>query len=169
MKINFKVNGEKVTVEATPEMRLLDILHDTLGFIEVKEGCGKGECGACTVMFNGRKVNSCLVPALQLEGSNVVTVTGLQKLSTYKNVERMYVEYGAVQCGFCMGGFLMSTVEFMLHTKPPYDRQQVVTALAGNICRCTGYTKIVEAVENIVNDEDTVKGINEEWEKKYGK
>ncbi len=163
MKIKFTVNRQEVEVEVSPKKRLLDILREDLGLIGTKEGCGKGECGACTVLFNGRRVNSCLVPALQLPGSRVVTVEGVQRWPVYRAIENAYVEHGAVQCGFCIPGFVISTVGFLKENSFPVTGEQVKWGLGGNICRCTGYSKIVEAVQDLANQTDVVEQIREEW------
>ena len=163
MKVSLKVNGKPVTMDVSPKKRLLDILHDDLGFISVKEGCGQGECGACTVLLNGRSVNSCLVPAFQVDGSEVVTLEGLRQWSGYKDLERAYVEHGAVQCGFCLSGFVVSTVALLKNNSEPLSEEEIKQGLAGNLCRCTGYTKIVAAVKDLaVHDEIKLK-FEEEW------
>ena len=146
MKIEFYINGEKRKMDVPPQRRLLDILHDDLDLIEVKEGCGNGECGACTVLMDGRRVNSCLIPAVQIQGSSIITLNGLKKLPSYHKIEKAYVDYGAVQCGFCMGGFMMSTASFLSELKRPVTQPRILEAFGGNLCRCTGYTKIVESI-----------------------
>ena len=113
MKIEFKINEKSVILETEPQRRLLDILRDDLDLISVKEGCGKGECGSCTVIYNGRRVNSCLVPALQLNGSNVYTLEGIQKLAVFRSIEEVFLENGAVQCGFCIPGMVLSAMAFL--------------------------------------------------------
>lgn len=146
MKIEFYVNGEKKSIEVSPQKRLLDILHDDLELVEVKEGCGNGECGACTVILNGKRVNSCLIPALQLPGASIITISGLKQLPSYQKIEKAYVDYGAVQCGFCMGGFMMSTVAFLRELDKPASYEQILEAFGGNLCRCTGYKNNLEGV-----------------------
>ena len=163
MKVSLKVNGKPLTIDVSPKKRLLDILHDDLGFISVKEGCGQGECGACAVLLNGRSVNSCLVPAFQADGSEVVTLEGLRQWSGYEDLERAYVEHGAVQCGFCLSGFVVSTVALLKNNSEPLSEEEIKQGLAGNLCRCTGYTKIVAAVKDLaVHDEIKLK-FEEEW------
>jgi len=154
MKISFIVNGKSVELDVSPKKRLLDILHDDLDLISVKEGCGKGECGACAVIFNGERVNSCLIPAFQADGSKIITLEGLKELPGYAAIERAYVEHGAVQCGFCLSGFVVSTVAFLKEKKSPADEAEIKEKLAGNLCRCTGYTKIIEAVKDLSLQED---------------
>ncbi len=145
MKIRFTVNGRKVDREVTAESRLLDLLRDDLHLTGTKEGCGEGECGACTVLIDGKAVNSCLVLAPQADGKDILTVEGLAKGDELHPIQRAFVEKGAVQCGFCTPGFIMSTYA-LLKESPNPSNEEVMTALEGNLCRCTGYTKIIEAV-----------------------
>jgi carbon-monoxide dehydrogenase small subunit len=146
MKITFTVNGKKQTVVTDPLKRLLDILRDDLKLKGTKEGCGEGECGACSVIMNGRVVLSCLVPALQVDGARVVTIEGLGSESQPHPLQKAFMEEGAVQCGFCTPGMIMAAHELMDRSAHP-TRAEVRTALAGNLCRCTGYDKIFRAVE----------------------
>ncbi len=145
MKIRFTVNGRKVEREVTADSRLLDLLRDDLHLTGTKEGCGEGECGACTVLIDGKAVNSCLVLAPQADGKEILTVEGLAKGDELHPIQRAFVEKGAVQCGFCTPGFIMSTYA-LLKESPNPSNEEILTALAGNLCRCTGYTKIIEAV-----------------------
>jgi carbon-monoxide dehydrogenase small subunit len=145
MKIRFTVNGKKVDLEVTAESRLLDLLRDDLHLTGTKEGCGEGECGACTVLIDGKAVNSCLVLAPQADGKDILTVEGLAKGDKLHPIQRAFVEKGAVQCGFCTPGFIMSTYALLKEIPNP-SNEEVMTALEGNLCRCTGYTKIIEAV-----------------------
>ena len=112
------INSKQIDINVPPQKRLLDILREELGLIGTKEGCGKGECGACTVLLNGKSVNSCLVPAFQLEGSRVITVEGLQNWQVFNSIKRAYIENSSVQYGFCIPGFVMSTVPFLKHIPP---------------------------------------------------
>ena len=168
MKISFKINGTKVEMETTSKQRLLDILRENLNLTCTKEGCGKGECGACTVLFNGKIVNSCLVPALQLEGARIVTVEGLKNWRAFQSIENAYVENGAVQCGFCISGFVMSTAAFLKERTLPIQLDNIKFAFAGNICRCTGYTKILEAIRELANQQEIVKQIHKDWSHAFG-
>ncbi len=164
MKISFKVNGQPVTLDVSPKQRLLDVLHDELGLISVKEGCGEGECGACTVLFDGKNVNSCLVPAFQADGHEIVTIEGLRKWSGFATIERAYLEHGAVQCAFCLSGFVISTVAYLKGAQTSSaEEDEIKQALAGNLCRCTGYTKIIEAVKDLAEHEPLKEQFAEDW------
>jgi carbon-monoxide dehydrogenase small subunit len=150
MRRTWILNGEEVVVEFPPLRRLLDILREDLGLKGTKEGCGEGECGACTVVIDGRPLASCLVPAGQLaDGTEILTVEGLEKTETGRVLQDCFAKTGAVQCGFCTPGMLLSS--YALLTRHPQRSKltdsEIRTALAGNICRCTGYVKIVEAVK----------------------
>jgi carbon-monoxide dehydrogenase small subunit len=145
MKVRFTVNGRAASVEADAEMRLLDALRDELHLTGTKEGCGEGECGACTVLLDGRPVNSCLVLAAQAEGRNVLTIEGLAAGPQLHPIQQAFVDAGAAQCGFCTPGFVMSTYALLRDHPAPSD-EEILTALEGNLCRCTGYVKIVDAV-----------------------
>ncbi len=145
MRIRFTVNGTPVEEEVDGSVRLLDLLRDKLFLTGAKEGCGEGECGACTVLIDGRAVNSCLVPAPQADGKEVLTVEGLSRDGELHPIQRAFVERGAVQCGFCTPGFIMSTYALLRDNPDPSD-EEIMTALEGNLCRCTGYAKILEAV-----------------------
>ncbi|MCC3144303.1 (2Fe-2S)-binding protein [Halanaerobium sp. Z-7514] len=145
MQIKFKVNGEAREIEVTPFHRLLDLLREDLGLTGVKEGCGKGECGACSVIMNGRLIPSCLVPAPQADGAEIITIEGLAEGNSLHPLQEAFIETGAVQCGFCIPGMIMAGKN-LLDENPSPNEKEVRTALSGNICRCTGYTKIIEAV-----------------------
>jgi len=156
MKICFTLNGKQILAEADAETRLLDLLREDLHHTGTKEGCGEGECGACTVLIDGRAVNSCLVLAPQVDGKELLTIEGLSHSVSLSSadqedkcrlhpIQRAFVEKGAVQCGFCTPGFIMSTYALLLKNPNPTD-EQILTALEGNLCRCTGYLKILEAV-----------------------
>jgi len=145
MEITFTVNGQSVTLTVPPERRLVDILREDLKLTGTKVGCGEGECGACTVVMNGKTVNSCLVPACQLPGSSVVTIEGLAASGEIDHIKEAYLEAGAVQCGYCIPGMVISTWHLLKHTPAPVE-SEIREGLSGNLCRCTGYAKIVEAV-----------------------
>ncbi|MBN2497329.1 MAG: (2Fe-2S)-binding protein [Deltaproteobacteria bacterium] len=145
-EISFRVNGAEATAVAGGGDRLIDVLREGLGLTGTKEGCGEGECGACTVIVDGRAVNACLYPAAEIDGREVTTVEGLTGPdSTLGPIQRAFVECGAVQCGFCTPGMIMST-KALLDGNPDPSDEEVRDALLGNLCRCTGYVQIVEAV-----------------------
>jgi aerobic-type carbon monoxide dehydrogenase small subunit (CoxS/CutS family) len=145
MNIRLTVNGREVSCEADAETRLLDLLRDTLALTGTKEGCGEGECGACTVLLDGRAVNSCLIPAPAADGATVLTIEGLADGDRLHPIQEAFVETGGVQCGFCTPGFIMSAYALLAGNPDPTD-EEIRTALEGNLCRCTGYERIVDAV-----------------------
>ena len=145
MQIRFELNGEWISADVPPMTRLLDLLRETLRLTGTKEGCGEGECGACTVLVDGAAVNSCLVPAVQIGGARVATVEGIMTDDRLHPIQTALLEHGGAQCGICTPGFIMTAAE-LLHQAPHATRDEVRAALAGNLCRCTGYQKIVEAV-----------------------
>ena len=146
-EIHFVLNGSEVTVMVDAHKRLIDVLRGPLEHRGTKEGCGEGECGACTVIVNGRAVNSCLYPAFEVEGKNVTTIEGLlgsgNKLSI---IQQAFVENGGIQCGFCTPGMIMST-KALLDENPDPSLDEIKRGLSGNLCRCTGYLKIFDSVE----------------------
>lgn len=144
--LNFTVNGEVVSLAVEPHWTLLDVLRDQLDLTGAKEGCGMGECGACTVIMNGKTVNSCITPALEAEGADILTIEGLlTEDGRLSPIQLAFVEHGGVQCGFCTPGMILSA-KSLLDENPDPTEDDVRSGLAGNICRCTGYTQIVEAV-----------------------
>jgi len=145
MKIHFRLNGEPIACETDGSVRLLDLLREDLHLTGTKEGCGEGECGACTILLDGKAVNSCLVPAPSVDGRDVVTVEGLSRGGELHPVQRAFAETGAVQCGFCTPGFIVATVALLSENPDPSD-EEIRAGLEGNLCRCTGYAKIIEAV-----------------------
>ena len=146
LQITLTVNGEKRTGEAGPATRLLDLLREQFRLVSVKEGCGAGECGACTVLVDGEAVCSCTMPAFQAEGREVLTVEGLEKNGELDVLQQAFIDCDAVQCGFCTPGMIMSAKALLMKNPSP-TKEQIRTALAGNICRCTGYVPIGKAVE----------------------
>jgi carbon-monoxide dehydrogenase small subunit len=150
VKIRFELNGRNVEIETEPNKRLLDMLRDDFKLKGVKEGCGEGECGACTVILDGKAVNSCIVLAPQIDGSSVITVEGLEKNGELDRLQKAFIENGAVQCGFCTPGMLLSA-KALLDENPNPTEEEIKTAISGNLCRCTGYKKIVEAVKDAAN------------------
>jgi carbon-monoxide dehydrogenase small subunit len=146
-RVAFILNGTAVEALCSPHDRLLDVVRGPLGHPGTKEGCGAGECGACTVLVDGRAVNSCLFPALEAEGRTVTTVEGLHGPGGQLSVlQRAFVERGAIQCGFCSPGMLMAA-KALLDAEPDPSERAIREALAGNLCRCTGYFQIVDAVQ----------------------
>ncbi len=143
--INLTVNGEPRAVEAHPMERLLDVLRRGLRLTGTKEGCGEGECGACSVLLDGALVNSCLVPALQADGANIKTIEGVAAGDALHRVQQAFVEHGGAQCGICTPGMVLAAVSLLERNARPTEAD-IRVALAGNLCRCTGYTKIFEAV-----------------------
>jgi len=139
------VNGRPVELTVAPNRRLLDVLRDDLGLTGTKEGCGEGECGACTVLLDGRPVNSCLVLAPEASGKKIVTIEGLSEDGRLHPIQQAFLEAGAVQCGFCTPGMILAAAA-LLEENPRPDERAIRTAISGNLCRCTGYVKIVEAV-----------------------
>ncbi len=168
MKIQFSVNGKKIEIDVSPKKRLLDILREDLDLIGAKEGCGKGECGGCTVLMNGKRVNSCLIPALQLPDSQILTIEGVQSWESFHSIEKAYIEHGAVQCGFCMAGFVMSSAALLAESSAPISIEKIRWELAGNLCRCTGYSKIVEAVHDLSQQAEVIQQIKQDWQNVFG-
>ncbi len=146
MKMQCTVNGQHVERDIDSDLRLLDFIRETLHLTGTKEGCGEGECGACTVLMDGKAVNSCLVLALQADGANIITVEGLAEGHALHPIQQAYVETGAVQCGFCAPGFIMAAYALLQDTPDPSE-EEILSGLEGNLCRCTGYAKILEAVK----------------------
>ncbi len=148
--IEFQVNGTPRRVEVYPMERLLDVLREQLGLTGSKEGCGDGECGACSVMLDGELVNSCLIPVLQAAGGEIVTVEGLAKNGRLHPLQQAFARSGGAQCGICTPGMIMASYQLLERYPHPTD-QQIREGLAGNLCRCTGYQKIFDAVRQASN------------------
>ena len=144
LPVRFGVNGQEVRAEFPAHVTLLQALRE-MGYTEAKNGCEKGDCGSCTVLLDGRTVNSCLVLAVQANGREVTTVRGLGTADSLHPLQKNFVEYGAVQCGFCTPGMILSAKALLDETPHP-SKIEVKEGLAGNLCRCTGYVKIIEAV-----------------------
>jgi len=147
----MRLNGEELSIQIRADALLLDVLRDQLGLMGTKEACGQGECGACTVLLDGQPVTSCLVPALKAQGREVLTVEGLASGGELHPLQKAFIEHGAVQCGYCTPGMLMSA-KALLDRNPHPTEEEVKEAISGNICRCTGYVKIVEAIKAAAAD-----------------
>ena len=146
IKIQFNLNGNDVSVTADPNKRLVDFLREDMGMTSVKEGCGEGECGACTIIYNGKAVTSCLMLAGQVDGAAVVTLEGVSENGELNYIQQAFVDAGAVQCGYCTPGMVLSA-KALLDKKPDATNEEIKRAMSGHLCRCTGYAKIIEAVE----------------------
>jgi carbon-monoxide dehydrogenase small subunit len=145
MRYHLKVNGEQVELAVPGMRRLLDALREDLGLTGTKEGCGEGECGACSVLVDGEVVDSCLVPVCQVQGASIQTVEGLASDGRLNQLQAAFLETGGAQCGICTPGMLMAGEAF-LESGVPADEDAIREAIAGNLCRCTGYTKIIDAI-----------------------
>ena len=145
MSFTFTVNGASVEVEAIGMRRLLDVLREDLGLTGTKEGCGEGECGACSILLDGAVVDACLVPVSQVQGTSVQTVEGLAPEGTLGTLQQAFLETGGAQCGICTPGMLIAGEAFLVSGTAPTD-ENIREAIAGNLCRCTGYTKIIDAI-----------------------
>ena len=151
--INLKVNGKGYDLAVEPNKTLVDLLRYDLGLTGTKKGCGTGECGSCTVIFNGKPVNSCLVLAIQANGAEILTIEGLKPPQGLHPLQQAFVDKGAIQCGFCTPGMILSASS-LLQKNPNPTEAEIRTALSGNLCRCTGYQKIVEAVQSVSKSDE---------------
>ncbi len=145
INVTLKVNGEEYEVSVPPNKTLLDVLRDRLGLLEVKCGCNEGGCGACTVLLNGKPMYSCRMLAVQAEGKAITTIRGLAKYGELHPLQKNFIEYGAVQCGYCTPGIIL-VAKALLDENPKPTEEEVRQAISGNLCRCTGYQQIVEAI-----------------------
>lgn len=143
--IELKINGDPYHLAVSPQRTLLDALRDDLGLTGTKKGCGEGECGACTVLMEGKPVNSCLVLAVQAQGKEIMTIEGMAS-EDLNPVQKAFASRGAIQCGYCSPGFIM-TAWALLQENPEPTEDEIKAAISGNLCRCTGYQKIVEAIK----------------------
>jgi len=148
--IQFRVNGEDVQAELPAHRTLLKALRE-LGYMEVKNGCEKGDCGACTVLLDGLAVNACMILAVQADGREVMTVRGLGTVDELHPLQRNFVDHGAIQCGFCTPGMILSA-KALLDDNPSPTREEINVGISGNLCRCTGYVRIVDAIEAAANE-----------------
>lgn len=147
-EIEFILNNEKIRVEVNPFRRVADFLRYDLGLTGTKIGCGEGECGACTILMNGRNVNSCLLMMGQIENCKITTIEYVENLKKGKDLQDAFVKHGAIQCGYCTPGMVMSSLA-LLNTTPKPDREEILVGISGNLCRCTGYQKIVDAITEV--------------------
>lgn len=152
IKIHFYLNGDETYAEVAPNKTLLYLLREELGLTGTKEGCGAGECGACTVILNGKAVNSCLVMALEVDGGEVITIEGEAKNGELSKLQKAFIKHNALQCGFCTPGMIMSA-RALLNRNPSPSREEIKEAMQGNLCRCTGYETIIESIEAVVEGE----------------
>jgi carbon-monoxide dehydrogenase small subunit len=149
--IRFTLNGEPIELEIEPYLTLLQLLRDKLELTGTKEGCGMGECGACTVLLDGKTVNSCIFPALEADGKNVITIEGLTDAQgNLHPIQKAFVEYGAIQCGFCTPGMVLSAHALLDENRRPTE-DEIRNGIAGNLCRCTGYLQIFQAIKTVSN------------------
>jgi carbon-monoxide dehydrogenase small subunit len=154
-KISFILNNEQVNCYIEDYEMLIDVLRKKFNLTGVKEGCGEGECGACTVLVNGLNVDSCLYPAMEIDGKEVLTIEGLTKNGSLSNIQKSFLENGGVQCGFCTPGMIMSTKAFLSDIDKIAGKdidEKIKRALSGNLCRCTGYVQIVNSVKKLLDD-----------------
>ncbi len=156
MLVTLTVNGSLRSAEVDSAASLLTLLRTGLGLTGTKQGCGNGECGACTVLLDGEPVNSCLVFAAQCEGREVLTIEGLSESGELDSIQRAFADAGAVQCGFCTPGMIMSGKALLMRNPRP-TREEIAEAISGNLCRCTGYVKIIDALE-VVAKQGPVEG-----------
>ena len=156
IKIEFTLNGKLMEAEVPPHWTLLKLLREKLGFTGTKEGCGIGECGACTVLIDGMTVNACLVLALKVEGRKIETIEGLGSRDSLHPLQKSFIDHGAIQCGFCIPGILMSSKALLEQNSNP-NREEIKEALSGHLCRCTGYHQIIEAIEAAGNKRKVIR------------
>jgi carbon-monoxide dehydrogenase small subunit len=149
--MHLKVNGIDHSIDVPPMSRLLDVLREELRLTGAKEGCGEGECGACSVLIDGQLVNSCLIPVLQVEGASITTIEGVASGDKLHAVQQAFLEYGGAQCGICTPGMILAAMT-LLQQHPNPTLEQIREGLAGNLCRCTGYMRIFEAVVHAVRE-----------------
>ena len=144
--IHFTINGNEVSVDAAPGEMLVDVLRGKLGLTGTKVGCREGECGACSIIMNGKLVTSCLIPVMKAQGSAILTIEGLEKNGEMHLIQKRFVEDGAIQCGFCTPAMVLAG-KALLDTNPHPTREEIQLAISGILCRCTGYQKIIKAID----------------------
>jgi len=151
MKVEFTLNGKLLSLEVEPRRTLIQVLRQDLGLKGAKEGCGKGECGACTVILNGKAVLSCLIPIPRVQGCSITTIEGLETGEGLHPLQKAFVEHGAIQCGFCTSGVILSA-KACLDENPSPSMEEIRETISGNLCRCTGYVKIIEAIQSVAGE-----------------
>ena len=157
--IRLAVNGETYTIAVEPRESLLDVLRDKLGLTGTKKGCNRGDCGACTVIMDGKPVNSCLVLAVEADGKELLTIEGLADKGQLHPVQEAFIQYGAIQCGYCTPGMIMSA-KALLDENPNPTEEEIRRAIGGNLCRCTGYVKIIDAIKKAAESIQTGKNLS---------
>ncbi len=145
-KISFTINGENITMEIEPNKTLLNMIREDLNLTGAKEGCGAGECGSCTIIVDGKAVNSCMMLAVEADGKNIITVEGLAKNGVLDTLQETFIKNAALQCGYCTPGMLMSAKALLMRNPNP-NEEEIKEAIGGNLCRCTGYKAIVDAIK----------------------
>jgi len=151
--IKVKVNGTEYLVNIPSDRMLVEMLREDLGFTGTKLGCGNGECGACSVIMDGRLINSCMVPAMKADGSEILTVEGLTQGDNLHPIQEAFIKHGAVQCGFCTPGMMLSAVA-LLRENPRATRGEIQKAISGNLCRCTGYVQIIDGIQSLIQSSE---------------
>ena len=147
-KVNFFLNDEPMELYVDANKTMLNVLRDELCYSGTNEGCGAGECGACSVIVDGLPLNACLVLAPEMDGMHITTIEGLSKDGELSPLQKAFVEHAALQCGFCTPGFIMSGTALLMENPQP-SREEIIRAISGNLCRCTGYVRIIEAIEDV--------------------
>lgn len=150
-KINFVLNKEEIEWEVAPNKTLLQMLREDFDLIGAKEGCGAGECGACTIIVNDKPVNSCLMLAIEADGKEIMTIEGLSNGTTIDQLQASFIKNSALQCGYCTPGMIMSA-KALLYENPDPTEEEIKSAISGNLCRCTGYKKIVRAIKEVAEN-----------------
>lgn len=151
--IKVQVNGTEYLVNIPSDRMLVEMLREDLGFTGTKLGCGNGECGACSVIMDGRLINSCMVPAMKADGSEILTVEGLTQGDNLHPIQEAFIKHGAVQCGFCTPGMMLSAVA-LLRENPRATRGEIQKAISGNLCRCTGYVQIIDGIQSLIQSSE---------------
>ena len=162
-EISFTLNGAATAVSIPVDMTTLTMLRDVLQLMGTKLGCGEGECGSCTILVDNVATNSCIMFAVDCDGRDITTIEGVQTAEGLDLLQQELVVHGAVQCGFCIPGMVISTLAFLKEANPPFTENDIKWAIAGNMCRCTGYTKIINAISDLGRREKLILQVREEW------